>query len=204
MSGFFALKREVVADTGLKPIGFKILLEIITLGKYDGVAQVPITFGNRDRGQSKLSFKQQLEYLKHVFSLMKRSGELARFIKFCFVGSSGVGVNLGILWLLTERAGMFYLVSAAISIEVSIISNFLLNDFFTFADRRRSGIAALLGHLLRFNVVSLAGLGINLGTLWILTSTLGIYYLVSNIVGIALATLWNFLANSWWTWKWRK
>jgi dolichol-phosphate mannosyltransferase len=200
MSGFFAFDRGVVENIDLKPIGFKILLEILTMGKYRNVAQVPITFAARDQGQSKLSVGQQLDYLKHIFSLMKRKGELFRFLKFCVVGASGVGVNLGLLWLLTEKAGLFYLVSAVISIEVSIISNFLLNNFFTFTDRRRQGIQAFFKHLLRFNTVSLAGVGINLGTLWLLTSAMGIYYLISNCVGIALATLWNYLVNNWWTW----
>lgn len=202
MSGFFACKRGVIAEAKLNPIGFKILLEVLTLGAYQSVAQVPITFGARDQGQSKLSVGQQIEYLKHIVSLMKRSGELLRFLKFCLVGFSGVGVNLGMLWLLTEKAGLFYILSAAIGIEISIISNFILNNFFTFTDRRRHGIGEFFRHLLRFNAVSLVGVGINLGTLWLLTSVAGLYYLLSNCVGITLATLWNYLVNNWWTWEW--
>lgn len=107
------------------------------------------------------------------------------------------------MWLLTERAGIFYVASAAISIEVSIISNFLLNNRFTFSDRRGHGMIPLLKSLLRFNMVSLFGIGINLFAIWLLTSVFGIYYLLSNCVGIVLATSWNYLVNNWWTWKWR-
>ena len=46
----------------------------------------------------------------------------------------------------------------------------------------------------------LAGLGITTGTLWLLVRHLGCYYLTANLVGIALATAWNFVANSLWTW----
>lgn len=204
MSGFFAFKRNVVAGIELKPIGFKILLEILTLGKYETSKEVPIEFGARDRGESKLNLREQIHYLKHLFSLFKRNGELLRFCKFCAVGFSGVIVNLGIMWLLTEKAGIFYIASAAISIEVSIISNFLLNNHFTFSDRRRHGITTLLKRLLRFNAVSLFGIGINLITIWLLTSVFGIYYLLSNCAGIVLATSWNYLVNNWWTWKSRK
>jgi dolichol-phosphate mannosyltransferase len=132
---------------------------------------------------------------------MRRRGELTRFVKFCLVGASGVLVNMGLLWLLTEFAGLFYLVSAAISIESSIISNFMLNDVFTFPDRRARGVKNLLRRLLKFNIVSLAGLGINMAVLWLLTDILGVYYLLSNLCGIALATLWNYIVNFWWTWK---
>jgi dolichol-phosphate mannosyltransferase len=201
MSGFFMFNKGVVQDAELKPTGYKILLEILMLGKFQNVAEVPYTFITRERGKSKLNARQQVDYLKHIFSLMRRTGELARFIKFCLVGASGVGVNMGLLWLLTEVGGLFYLLSAAISIETSIITNFLLNNYFTFADRRQPGIKSLLNLLLKFNLVSLAGLGINLGILWLLTEALGIFYLLSNLVGIAAATLWNYLVNNWWTWR---
>jgi len=201
MSGFFMFKKDVVTDARLNPAGFKILLEILMVGEFQNVAEVPYTFITRERGKSKLSARQQVDYLKHIYSLMRRTGELARFIKFCLVGGSGVGVNMGLLWLLTEVGGMFYLMSAAISIETSIITNFLLNNYFTFADRRQPGVKSLLKTLMKFNLVSLAGLGINLTILWILTEPLGLFYMLSNLVGIAAATLWNYLLNNWWTWK---
>ena len=47
----------------------------------------------------------------------------------------------------------------------------------------------------------LAGLGVNIAVLWTLTSVFGVYYLLSNLAGIAVATLWNYLVNFWWTWK---
>lgn len=201
MSGFFSLKREVVGKARLKPSGYKILLEILMEGKFQNVAEVPYTFVTRSGGESKLNARQQIEYLKHLSSLMWRKGELTRFFKFCLVGLSGVGVNTGLLWLLTERAGLPYLASAAVAIETSIITNFILNNYFTFRLRNAPGVKAFFSRLMKFNVVSLAGLGINLGVLWLLTEVFGIYYLVSNLCGIAIAFLWNYLVNTWWTWK---
>jgi len=177
--------------------GFFILME----GEFRDITEVPYTFRVRSGGESKLNARQQVDYLKHIYSLMKRKGELTRFLKFCAVGLSGVLVNMGLLWLLTEVAGLFYLVSAAISIETSIISNFVLNDYFTFRDRRSPQVKSFLSRLLKFNLVSLAGLGFNMGVLWLLTEVFGIYYLLSNLCGIAVATLWNYLVNTWWTWK---
>ncbi|TDA32868.1 MAG: hypothetical protein DSO03_01730 [Hadesarchaea archaeon] len=78
------------------------------------------------------------------------------FAKFCLVGLSGVGVNLGLLWCLTEIFGLFYLYSSAISVEVSIISNFLLNEFWTFGNYggKRSR-QSFFTRMLKFNLISL-------------------------------------------------
>jgi len=201
MSGFFMFNRQVVAHADLKPTGYKILLELLMEGEFQNLAEVPYTFKTRSRGESKLNARQQIDYLKHIYSLMRRKGELLRFVKFCLVGLSGVLVNMGLLWLLTEFAGLFYLLSAAISIETSILSNFTLNDYFTFRDRRSPTLKSFLSRLVRFNLVSLAGLALNMGVLWLLTEVFGVYYLLSNLCGIVVATLWNYLVNTWWTWR---
>ena len=62
-------------------------------------------------------------------------------------------------------------------------------------------MAARLVRLLKFNLVSAAGIGINMGVLWTCTEFLGIYYLISNLCGIAAAMLWNFIINLSWTWR---
>ena len=201
VSGFFMLNRRVVANADLRPTGYKILLEILMAGEFQDVAEVGYIFRTRSSGESKLNARQQIDYLKHIYSLMRRTGELLRFIKFCLVGLSGILVNMGLLWLMTEVAGLFYLLSAAISIETSIVSNFILNDFFTFPDRRLRGAKPFFSRLLKFNLVSLIGLSLNMGVLLLLTNVFGVYYLISNLCGIAAATLWNYLFNTWWTWK---
>ncbi|MFC2060177.1 glycosyltransferase [Chloroflexota bacterium] len=200
-SGFFMFNRQIIAKANLRPSGYKILLEIVIEGKYQNLVEVPYTIEARTSGQSKLSATQQIEYLKHIYGLMRRKGELLRFVKFCLVGLSGVLVNLGLLYLLVEWVGLFYLLSAAISIESSIVSNFILNNFFTFSDRRLPGIRLFVNRLLKFNLVSLSTIAVNVGVLWLLTEVLGIYYLASEIGGIAVATVWNYLFNIGWTWK---
>jgi dolichol-phosphate mannosyltransferase len=202
MSGYFAFKRTVVSQARLKPSGYKILLEILMEGKFQNAAEVPYTFSNRSGGESKLNARQQIEYLKHLFSLMRRTGELLRFFKFCLVGASGVGVNLGIFWLLTRYGGLGEedFLALAIAIEVSIISNFTLNEFFTFRDRRSPGASFVL-RLLKFNVICLAGAGVQAGVYALLYHGVGIYDLVANLIGIVIATLWNYLLNTWLTWK---
>lgn len=126
--------------------------------------------------------------------------EFGRFLKFAVVGGTGVVVNLGLLWLLTEITGLFYMFSAVISIEASIISNFLLNEHWTFSDRRQKQIS-MFRRGVKFNIVSVAGMLINITVLYLFTEFLGIYYIYSEIIGIAAAFLWNYFVNLYWTWS---
>ena len=188
-------------------------MEILVIGRYKTVAEVPFTFVTREKGKSKLSARQQIDYLKHIYSLMRRSGELIRFIKFALVGGSGVVVNVGLYWLLTRFAGFTPLDNVAtggilsgnlaltISIESSIINNFILNNYFTFADRNKKGIIAFLSRLLNFNLICLIGALIQIGLTNLLAVGFGLYDLFSLAIAIIMAMLWNYLVNNWWTWK---
>jgi dolichol-phosphate mannosyltransferase len=201
MSGFFLIRRPVISGAHLKPTGYKILLEILMMGHYRSAVEVPYCFRVRERGESKLSIRQQTDYLKHLLSLMIRTGEIVRFVKFCLVGASGVLVNEGLLWILTRFAGLLLAPASVISIEASIISNFTLNNFFTFSDRRLTGAPNFLLRLGKFNAVSLIGLGINIGVLLLLTNVFHLHYLLANLIGIAIAMLWNYLVNLGYTWS---
>jgi dolichol-phosphate mannosyltransferase len=201
LSGFFMFRRQNIAQARLKPIGYKISLEVMLVGRFQQVVEVPFIFEERGGGKSKLRPQQQIDYLKHVLSLMARTSELTRFVKFCAVGLSGIIVNQGFLWLLTEFGGPKYYVSALFGIEASIISNFILNDYFTFKDRRTGKSKSFLLRLLKFNAICLSGAGIQYGLLLLFTSVFGVYYLISNLIAIVVAFLWNYFVNSWWTWR---
>lgn len=213
MSGFFMLKKKVVEKARLNPAGFKILLEILMVCKFRNVIEVPFTFVTREKGESKLNAQQQVDYLKHIFSLMRRTGEFIRFIKFALVGGSGVIVNYGLYWILTRFAGFTPLddtttgsiisgnMAMVISIETSIITNFLLNNYFTFADRNTTGIKTLLSRLFSFNLICIIGGLIQIGVANLLAITFGIYDLIAIPIAIIVATMWNYLLNNWWTWR---
>jgi dolichol-phosphate mannosyltransferase len=70
MAGFFMLHRRTFqrADK-LNPIGYKILLEIICKARISSIAEVPIHFQDRRLGQSKLNFREQIRYLRHLYRL---------------------------------------------------------------------------------------------------------------------------------------
>jgi dolichol-phosphate mannosyltransferase len=114
-----------------------------------------------------------------VFSL----AYFRHFIEFGVVGAIGVVVNEGLLFLF-QSAGVYFLIAGAVAIEISILSNFVLNDLWTFRDRR-SGNA--VSRLVKFNILMLAGLVLNLAILYAGVDYFGMTSEVANLVGIAAA-----------------
>ncbi len=197
MSGFFMIRKdafEKVKDT-INPKGYKIFLDILFRSEKLNVAEVPYQFKTRTKGESKLGSKVIIQYIIMLIKQFFRT----KFFKFCIVGASGVIVNMGLLYLLTELAGLYYLVSSAIAIEISIITNFLLNNAWTW--RKQKTKSSFLKKMLKFNAVSLVALGINFGALLFFTEVIGLWYIFSNLIGIALATIINYGLNDKWTFK---
>lgn len=206
-SGYFAVRKEVVRGAPLKPKGYKILIEILGKGYWRTVKEIPFTFGDRAAGESKLKQATIIEYLNQLWDMVKFTAthrdrpayaEFERVAKFLVVGLTGVFVNIGILYSLTEFAGLFYLLSSLIGIEASIISNYILNDLWTFGDV--PGKHSWLTRFVRFQAVSVSALLINFVTLFVLTEFFGVYYILSSLVGIGLAFVWNFIINRNITW----
>lgn len=197
MSGFFLIKKSLFnkIKNKINPEGYKILLEFLFAAPKAKIAEVAYKFGLREQGESKLGNKVIVEYIK----MLIRQGwkKYGKFIRFCIVGGSGVIVNVGLLYLLTEFAGLYYLISSAIAIETSIITNFILNNYWTWKSKHKG----FFGRLVKFNIVSLAALVINMGILFFLTEVAGIWYILSNLIGIAVATIVNFWFNDKWTFK---
>jgi dolichol-phosphate mannosyltransferase len=198
MSGCFLIRRRVLEHTDLNPRGFKILLEVLAKGSYEKVIEVPYVFEKRKEGKSKLGPRQYLDFLFHVYRLGMETGQTAQFVRFCTVGFTGVFVNEGALWFFTDIVGLYYLYSSVLAVEMAIVSNFLFNDFWTFRDRslKKAGFAQALRRFLQFNTICGMGALLNVAVLWLLTEQMGLHYLVSNLAGIGVATLWNYGLNS--------
>ncbi len=123
----------------------------------------------------------------------------SRILKFAVVGFSGVGVNMGLLYLLTEYIKIMYPISSIIAIEMSIISNFILNDLWTWRDRIKK---KLFYRFSQYHIsVGLTAILANWIILVLLTEIFNIYYLISNLIGISIGTLSNYIINDLWTFR---
>jgi len=69
MSGYFLMRKKVILGIRFRAIGYKMLLEILALGEYDRVEEIPYIFRARQMGKSKLGLKEYLRYLNLLYHL---------------------------------------------------------------------------------------------------------------------------------------
>lgn len=191
LSGFFIFKKNVVNGAEINPTGYKILLEMLIKGHASKTEEIPYTFRPRFKGRSKLSLKEDLNYVHLILKLAEY-----RPLKFIGVGISGVLVNEGLLFLL-HTLGLSIPLAGAISIETSVLTNFALNNAWTFRNKKEGSLPA---RVLKYNFVTLLGEAINYSVLYALPF-FGIHYLVANLVGIALGFLANYLGSELFVWS---
>lgn len=216
-SGFKCIRRDALAAIDMRQVtsagfGFQVEMNYYLHRAGKRMAEVPIVFPDRTAGESKMSKGIFLEALRLVWRLRRDERSQAepgrwrrmvtrhgrRFARFAVVGGTGVLVNTGVLALLVEVGGLAPILAAGIATETAILSNFVLNDAWTFRDvgRRSSRLVSAL----RYNAYALGGLVITLATLAALTRFTGLHYLVANLFAIGAAMLWNYAANARWTW----
>ena len=217
MSGYFMVRRQAIAGPHMNPVGYKILLEVIGRGNIGEIAEAGYVFQERESGESKVTWKQYVEYLGHLARLRSR-GRVARlaqklpfqfptkrFIRYALVGLSGMVVDMLILYLLIDGAGFALTRSKIMAAEIAIINNFFWNDAWTFADmaRRQSGWSSRFKRLLKFNTICLAGLVLNvllLNVFFNLVFGQSLKYL-ANLIAISVVALWNFWINFKLSWR---
>ena len=131
--------------------------------------------------------------------------ERQRFLKFCLVGASGVPVNLLVMWIGFNFIFVFLdgqprvTAASALGFVVSVWTNFLLNDIWTWADRPK-GATGFWGRCARFYLVCSVGGAIQIGTSNLVTMLGGqSLYMLGQVGGIALATGINYVVNNLWT-----
>jgi dolichol-phosphate mannosyltransferase len=200
MSGFFAMRRTLLdRAVYLTPIGYKIGLELLVKCGVTKASEVPIHFAQRQKGESKLSFKEQLRYIQHLRRLLLyRYPAWSSALQFAAVGASGVLVNLLALTLfIALKVPMKGAV--ALAIGVSILTNFGLNRRFTFSDARAGG---LVRQLTVFVAACSLGAAINYAlTMFMATRWPGMLPQVDALVGIVGGMAVNFVIWRLWVFK---
>ena len=72
-SGLFMFRKEAIEGADLRPVGWKIMIEVLAMSKYSTVVEIPYCFQDRTSGESKLSGKVTMQYLQQVKNLMSRA-----------------------------------------------------------------------------------------------------------------------------------
>ena len=201
-SGYRAIKSSFLRDLDfsyLSTRGYSFQSSLICDLAWRGavISEIPIIFKSRKAGDSKLSLRDQIEFLLNIPRLGFRNIE--DFVKYSLVGFSGVLINLGIYAFLTRYYNFSEAIAPLLSIEAALISNFLLNNFWTFGSR--SNQSRVRVKFLKFHLVSGLGALINYLVFLLLFFVLEIHDIFANLIGIAFAAVVNYLINSNWTWK---
>jgi dolichol-phosphate mannosyltransferase len=199
MSGYFMVRRVALRGASLQPLGYKILLEVLGRGRIREVAEVPYVFQERVEGESKVSSRLYVDYLRHLLRLRLADLPIERFLRFATVGVSGVIVDMTLFFLLSDPHMLGYGLtrSKLLAAEVAIINNFIWNDVWTFGDvsAKQSSALGRLRRFAKFQAICLAGLLINAVLLNIFFNSLHVNRYVANAMAIGLVTLWNFWLN---------
>lgn len=116
-------------------------------------------------------------------------------VRFLIVGASGCVVNTAALSIVYGHGHVTLPLASAVSSEVAIITNYLLNDTWTFP-----GTSASWMRFARFNVVACAGLGLAALIVWVLVEHVGMDYLLANLVALAVSGTLNLGLSATWVW----
>lgn len=198
MSGLFLVRREKVPVEALRPKGYKILLEVMGRAPLERIEEIGYVFQDRRGGTSKLGSAVLGQYLVHLMVLSAAHKENQRLAKFMLIGLSGIFVQLGALYLMLAALGYQdtnqlaplgqRLVYAAAT-EAAVLSNFFLNDSWTFRDRRTKPWAV---RFLLFHAVGLLAYVINNGAYYMLHDK---YDVMPQTAAVFVAVLIAFVAN---------
>jgi dolichol-phosphate mannosyltransferase len=121
----------------------------------------------------------------------------ARFFLFAAVGVTGIGVHLGMLWVLFAATGSF-LLSQTVATWAAMTSNFFLNNAITYGDQRLRGRRIWRG-LVSFYAACGIGALINIALAdWLFVKS--VPYWAAGLAGALVASLWNFFTTASFTW----
>ncbi len=137
-------------------------------------------------------------FISRLLNLVFSKAFIVQGIRFAIVGGIGTLVNLSLLYILTDVYGILYLISEAIAFTISVIHNYFWNKTFTFEEDLKEKV---VGKGLRFTIICIVALTVNLTVLFILVEFFGIFYLLAEIGAIGVAFFVNFFGNRFWTFR---
>lgn len=201
-AGFRAIRgsllRQIDLD-GLRVQGYAFQVSLLheAVIRKAKIREIPVEFVERSVGYSKLGLRDIIEFLINACWIRFRNSRT--LIKFAMVGLTGVVVNLTVFTSLLMLGVNKYLASP-IAIQVSIITNFLANNYWTFRWRRTTDTLQIKG--LKFNVVSLLALLISYVTFLAVSAIFPhLAPQVPQLIGIVPAMIFNYWVNSYWTFR---
>ena len=187
-----------------KKFGYKLefLFKMVMLQAK--IKEIPLKFGLRTLGESKISGQTASDILKTVIFLRLKKEE--KLIKVMVVGAIGTIIQLSFFNLFRSLLALSLSLAQNLSIEIAIVSNFVINNLWTFNDHQFSlkEIKKLVVGFFKFNLTSLGSILIQNLVLISGVSLLGRSFFIENgliIVGILIGLIWNYIMYTKVVWK---
>jgi dolichol-phosphate mannosyltransferase len=203
MSGFFMIRRTVVEDLApsLSSQGFKILLDIVATARGTlRVAELPFVFRERLHGESKLDSRIALDFVALLVAKLTNDAVSFRFLLFCLVGLTGVGVHMtALLATLQALPDLRFSIAQTVATIFAIAWNFTFNNVLTYRDQRLVGWSFVTG-LIRFEIICAVGALSNVGVAsWIYEHQPN--WWIAGLGGALMGAVWNYVVSAAFVWK---
>ena len=202
MSGFFMIETARVRALAprLSGIGFKVLLDILSVSPERlRVAEVPMHFGERRSGESKLDRAVAFEFLVGLYERYFGRIFPTRFMLFGTVGGAGVLVHMSILALFYPGMTATFWKAQAIATLVAMTFNFWLNNWLTYRDKRLKTVPAWLRGWVIFCLACSVGALANVALAAFLDMR-GLHWALAALAGIVVGAVWNYALSNRFVW----
>ena len=203
MSGFFMIRRTEFNALApqLSSQGFKILVDIVASARGKlRIAEVPFVFRERQHGESKLDARVAIDFAALIVAKLTNDMVSFRFLMFCAVGLTGIGIHLAFLQVCAMQ-GLSFAKAQIVATLGAIAWNFVLNNALTYHDQRLTGWPFITG-LIRFTLICSVGALSNVGIAsWIYDYDSDWWH--AGIAGAVMGAVWNYLVSSAIVWKQR-
>jgi dolichol-phosphate mannosyltransferase len=205
LSGYFMVRRSSLEGRELKPLGYKILMEVLARGDVGKISEVPYVFRETPERPSKHSVAVCTQYLKHLKRLRIHLLKTSPFVRFCIVGASGTLIDTTMLFLLSDPRTLNWSLTGSkiIAAEIALANNFIWNDLWTFGkfSRRQNNLRQRARRFLKFNLLCSVGIILNLIMLNIGFKVFHMNRYIANLSAIFAVTFWNYNTNRKLSWR---
>ena len=203
MSGCLVMKREACIPYIYKVDvnGFKFLYELLAVSRGNLiVGESALVFQPRTHGISKLDIAVFWDFLISLLHSLSLRLLPRRAISFGLVGATGIAVQLLATEILTRVAGLDFVSALPFSVIIAATSNYLINNSLTFRSKRLKGWTLLKG-LVKFLLVASLPVLANVGLASSFYTVLDLNTFWSQIAGILVVFIWNYVASSKFVWN---
>jgi dolichol-phosphate mannosyltransferase len=203
MSGFFMMRRDRFEELApqLSSQGFKILLDIVATARGSlRIAELPLVFGERQHGESKLDTRVVLDFAALILAKLTNDAVSFRFLLFCLVGLTGIAIHMAVLQV-AVGGGLHFGWAQTVATFFAVTWNFVLNNMFTYRDQRLAGWQFVTG-LIRFQVICAVGAISNVG----IATAIYRYdpqWWVAGLGGALMGAVWNYVVSAAFVWRQR-